>query len=108
MAAHISERDLTEHKEQSRCTTCEEMTKYICIQCSSFICNRCSVHENNDEIRGWKAGTSVGYCFDCSVQVSTAAHEEVKKTISTMGTQKIRNKMNTLTDRFVQIMWFCV
>ena len=47
------------------CITCGESTKYSCIQCSICICNRCSVSENNEETKGWKAGDSVGYCFDC-------------------------------------------
>ena len=47
------------------CFTCEQTTKYKCIACSAPVCNRCSEPELDEEVDGWRAGKSVGYCNEC-------------------------------------------
>ncbi len=51
------------------CSSCAIETKYICLRCGEHCCNRCSEIENEEETPGWKAGKSVGYCEECSLQM---------------------------------------
>ena len=47
------------------CSSCSDLTKYICIDCAVPICNKCSVFEKDEDIEGWQAGKSVGRCSTC-------------------------------------------
>ena len=40
-------------------------TKYRCITCNVPACNMCTSFEKDEEVDGWRAGKSVGYCRDC-------------------------------------------
>jgi hypothetical protein len=50
------------------CESCTTLTKYSCINCSTFICNRvnCSLAELDETTAGWIAQKSVGYCKSCA------------------------------------------
>ena len=62
------------------CLSCQTSTKYVCIQCSRAVCNRCSKYEENDERNGWKMGKSVGYCLDCTIfESENCTKDEVHK-----------------------------
>ena len=52
--------------------SCFMNTKYECLQCKIPICNQCSVFEENEEVDGWKAGSSVVYCEPCDIEVRRA------------------------------------
>ena len=46
---------------------CNNMTKYTCLKCKSFVCNRgvkCSVPASEEYPR-WKSGSSVALCKHC-------------------------------------------
>ena len=49
---------------QQACVQCDNVTKYKCIRCDSFVCNRstCSVAEIDEDTDGWVENVSVGYC----------------------------------------------
>ncbi|XP_028396162.1 uncharacterized protein LOC114520140 [Dendronephthya gigantea] len=49
------------------CISCGKLTNYICLQCSASVCNRCAIHEPDDECQGWLAGKAVGYCINCNI-----------------------------------------
>ena len=76
------------------CSVWKEITKYICIQCSIFICNRFSVAEIDEETKGCIAGSSVGYCFDCSILIGEKGNR-------TSSAEIISNKIVPPIDRFV-------
>lgn len=49
------------------CVGCNELTKYTCLKCKSFVCNRgiqCSIPASED-YPGWKIGSSVALCEEC-------------------------------------------
>ena len=50
-------------KEEQCCSSCFNNTKYTCLRCQEYFCIPCSVFENDETVKGWKAGTSVAYCF---------------------------------------------
>ena len=54
------------------CCSCFMNTKYECLKCKIPICNQCSVFEENEEVDGWKAGSSVAYCEPCDIEVRRA------------------------------------
>ena len=54
------------------CCSCFMNTKYECLKCKIPICNQCSVFEQNEEVDGWKAGSSVAYCEPCDIEVRRA------------------------------------
>ncbi|CAB3983910.1 Hypothetical predicted protein [Paramuricea clavata] len=62
--------------EQS-CSECGSVTKYKCITCDMFVCNRpmCSVAEKNEDIAGWVANSSVSYCNDCFFQTKPLSED---------------------------------
>ena len=65
----------TSHLSSSRmemCCSCFMITKYECLKCKIPICNQCSVFEQNEEVDGWKAGSSVAYCEPCDIEVRRA------------------------------------
>ena len=48
---------------EGNCVGCESITKYVCLKCDAFVCNRslkCLVPENYP---GWKKCTKVALCF---------------------------------------------
>ena len=53
------------------CDSCKTLTKYNCINCSSFICNRvaCSLAELDENTAGWIAQQSVAYCKSCANEI---------------------------------------
>ena len=50
---------------EEMCSSCFECTKYRCLRCINFFCMWCFVFENDENIAGWKAGSSVAYCKPC-------------------------------------------
>ena len=44
-------------------------TKYICLKCKEHCCTMCSKMGIDEEIPGWKAGKSVGYCEACILKM---------------------------------------
>ena len=49
------------------CSVCSDITKYRCIICDIFICNRnpnCHVPAGEDE-EGWQMGSRVAFCHTC-------------------------------------------
>ena len=62
-------------KEEQCCSSCFNNTKYTCLRCQEYFCIPCSVFENDETVKGWKAGTSVTYCEPCFREVM----EESKK-----------------------------
>ena len=54
------------------CCSCFMNTKYECLKCKIPICNQCSVFEENEEVDGWKAGSSVAFCEPCDIEVRRA------------------------------------
>ena len=56
-------------KEEQCCSSCFNNTKYTCLRCQEYFCIPCSVFENDETVKGWKAGTSVAYCEPCFREV---------------------------------------
>ncbi len=103
-SSQVRSESLKEPKEQSFCITCGDVTKYVCIQCSTSVCNRCSRFEENEECKGWIAGKSVGYCLDCNILVSSKGDEEEKVTAfvaSQLTTNSASTSSSSVLDRFV-------
>ena len=46
-------------KEEQCCSSWFNNTKYTCLRCQEYFCIPCSVFENDETVKGWKAGTSV-------------------------------------------------
>ena len=46
---------------------CRSITKYCCIRCNVYVCNRpfCLVAEVDENVDGWMENSSVSYCNDC-------------------------------------------
>ena len=44
--------------------------------CSDATCNRCVVFEEDEEVKGWRAGISVGYCNGCDLNLGEMASSE--------------------------------
>ena len=53
--------------EQLCCTGCGPITKYRCIKCNVYVCNRpfCSVAELDENVNGWMENSSMSYCNYC-------------------------------------------
>ena len=50
------------------CSVCNVDTRYRCITCHIFICNRnpsCHVQVEEDGIAGWQMGSAVALCHNC-------------------------------------------
>ena len=66
------------------CIVCNNLTKYTCLKCESFVCNRgiwCSVPAS-EEYPGWKCGSSVALCNNCDKKEAYATADiiaEVEK-----------------------------
>ena len=43
---------------------------------NSPTCNRCAVFEEDEEVKGWRAGISVGYCNGCDLNLGEMASSE--------------------------------
>ena len=56
-------------KEEQCCSSCFNNTKYTCLRCQEYFYIPCSVFENDETVKGWKAGTSVAYCEPCFREV---------------------------------------
>ena len=56
-------------KGEGKCSSCAMETKYICLKCKQHCCAVCSEMEIDEEIPGWKAGKSVGYCEACTLKM---------------------------------------
>ena len=61
------------------CKHCGEQTAYKCIGCDESVCNKisnCSTFAD-ETVKGWKAGSRVGYCQQCQQrQEATASAKE--------------------------------
>jgi hypothetical protein len=75
------------------CMSCLETTKYCCLHCKFPLCNKCSVPEENEETRGWKAGKTVAYCEQCAKDVRENGGK------SRLGMRRIRRP--TAPDRYI-------
>ena len=54
------------------CCSCFMDTKYECLRCKIPICNQCLVFDENEDVEGWRAGRSVGYCEACDRELKRA------------------------------------
>lgn len=57
------------------CVVCNDLTKYTCLKCKSFVCNRgitCSIPASED-YPGWKSGSSVALCEACDAKEKFAS-----------------------------------
>ena len=63
---------------ERQCVSCKTATKYNCINCSVFVCNRvgCSLAELDESTAGWIAQQSVGYCKSCADEVISDYQEQ--------------------------------
>lgn len=64
------------------CTVCNEETKYCCINCEVFICNRsldCHVAVEEDSFTGWEAGRKVAICHPCKRKQSSESSKCLKQ-----------------------------
>ena len=103
----LQERYRKESKEHSCCITCGVKTNYVCIQCSTSVCNRCSRFENNESCKGWEAGRSVAYCLNCSSFMFDNNEEEINASVDSHATTKISSiPGGTVSGRFVLTMCF--
>ena len=69
------------------CTVCREETKYRCIRCQTFICNRsldCHVPVDENSISGWRIGCQVAFCHPCN----TISESAVQNGASQYGVKK--------------------
>ena len=69
------------------CTVCREETKYRCIRCQTFICNRsldCHVPVDENSISGWHIGRQVAFCHPCN----TISESAVQNGASQYGAKK--------------------
>ena len=48
------------------------------IRCQEYFCMPCSVFENDETVKGWKAGSSVAYCEPCFREVVEEHAEKVE------------------------------
>ena len=71
----------TNNMAEGPCFSCKSTTKYSCINCSSFVCNRigCSLAELDESTAGWIAQQSVGYCKSCADEVILDYQQGSKK-----------------------------
>ena len=44
--------------------------------CNFPTCNQCAVFEEDEEVKGWRAGISVGYCNGCDMNLGEMAISE--------------------------------
>ena len=66
------------------CVVCNDLTKYTCLKCKVYICNRgikCSVPASED-YPGWKSGSSVALCDTCDKKETYATDCQLQKTDS--------------------------
>ena len=71
----------TNNMAEGQCVSCKTSTKYNCINCSVFVCNRvgCSLAELDESTAGWIAQQSVGYCKSCADEVISDYQEQRNK-----------------------------
>ena len=77
------------------CLICSRSTKYRCISCKVFVCNRCSIAELDETNASWIPGQQVGYCTDCHA-INNYEQQEESSTPSSRpaGDQKTARKMS--------------
>ncbi|XP_065052177.1 uncharacterized protein LOC135681566 isoform X2 [Rhopilema esculentum] len=77
------------------CCICSRSTKYRCISCQVFVCNRCSIAELDETNASWIPGQQVGYCTDCHA-INDYEQQEESSTPSSRpaGDQKTARKMS--------------
>ena len=66
------------------CVVCNDLTKYTCLKCKVYVCNRgikCSVPASED-YPGWKSGSSVALCDTCDKKETYATDCPLQKTDS--------------------------
>ena len=57
---------------------CESITKYACLKCDTFACNRslkCSVSAS-EKYPGWKKCTKVALCFKCGKEKHATDYQQ--------------------------------
>ena len=63
---------------EGNCVSCESITKYVCLKCDAFACNRslkCSVPAS-ENYPGWKECTKVALCFKCDKEEHTTDYQQ--------------------------------
>jgi sRNA-binding protein len=78
---------------EGQCVSCKTATKYNCINCSVFVCNRvgCSLAELDESTAGWIAQQSVGYCKSCADEVISDYQEQRNKKPQTESDERSEN-----------------
>ena len=85
--------------EEGDCKVSSYATKYHCIKCSDFVCNKnfnCSVFAS-ESLPGWQAGKSVALCKPCDAEEMGANEKEATE----FDTEDANGQANDLTDRFI-------
>ena len=63
------------------CMACNDLTKYTCLKCKSFVCNR-GIRRSipaSEEYPGWKSDTSVALCEACDEKVKISSDSLLQK-----------------------------
>ena len=103
----LQERNRKESKEHLGCITCGVKTNYVCIQCSTSLCNRCSKFENNESCEGWEPVRSVAYSLNCRIFMSDNNEEQINASVDSHATTKNSSiRGGTVSCRFVLTMCF--
>ena len=75
MNQHQSPRQSVKMAE-GNCVGCESITKYVCLRCDAFACNRslkCSVPASK-KYPGWKECPKIAFCFKYDKEEHTAVY----------------------------------
>ena len=67
-----------QYRREQHCSSCRDKTQHIDVYIlyNSPTCNRCAVFEEDEEVNGWRAGISVGYCNGCDLNLGEMASSE--------------------------------
>ena len=63
---------------EGNCVVCESITKYVCLKCDAFSCNRslkCSV-PISENYPGWMECTKVALCFKCDKEEHATDYQQ--------------------------------
>ncbi|CAB4041864.1 Hypothetical predicted protein [Paramuricea clavata] len=83
--------------KQHPCSNCVKSTKYRCITCKTYVCNRasCSMPVTDEEIEGWIPNVSVAYCNNCFLNPPSSPTDVA------MSPTKLSDEDNDETDKEV-------
>ena len=99
---------------EGNCVGCESITKYVCLKCDAFACNRslkCSV-PTSENYPGRKECTRVAWCFKCDKE-EHATHKEMTETpddaelviqYQKIWSPKFEQKLNIKCDTYLMHM----